>query len=299
MKAKKIFDLKKPTLDSVRTAIVDYLVLALGASVYALSVVIFTAPNNIAPGGLTGIATMFNFLWGLPIGTMILVLNIPLFIWGAIENGVSFLTKTIIGTLFVSIAIDVLTPFLPAYKGDVILAAIFGGILNGVGLGFIFYRGGSTGGTDIVALNMHKHIPYVSTGTIILIADMIILVMAFFVYNSIESALYAAIAIFISIKVIDSISYGTSRGNGKLMFIITNNYESVSSAIMTDLGRGVTLLDGVGAYSGQKKKIVMCAVRPQQVYRITKGVKDIDENAFVIVTTAGAIQGRGFAKKVN
>ena len=102
---------------------------------------------------------------------------------------------------------------------------------------------------------------------------------------------------FISIKVIDTISYGTSRGNGKLLFIITNKYDEVSGGIMNDLERGVTLLDGEGAYSGEKKRVIMCAVRPQQVYRITSGVKQIDENAFIIVTTAGTIQGEGFAKK--
>lgn len=287
----------KPTFETVRTTALDYLIIAAGAVLYAMSVVIFTSPNNIAPGGLTGIATMLNFMFSLPIGTMIFAMNIPLFIWGAIENGVAFLTKTIIGTAFVSIAIDVLTPILPAYKGDTILVAIFGGILNGIGLGFIFYRGGSTGGTDIIALNIHKRIPYVSTGTIILLADIATLVMVYFVYRSIESVLYAIVAIFISIKVIDTISYGTSRGNGKLLFIITNDYDKVSSEIMKDLERGVTLLDGQGAYSGEQKRVIMCAVRPQQVYRITSGVRKIDPNSFIIVTTANAIRGKGFIKK--
>ena len=279
----------KPTLNTVRTAVVDYLIIAVGAVLYALSVVVFTSPNNIAPGGLTGIATMLNFMFSLPIGTLIFLMNIPLFIWGAVENGLNFLTKTIIGTAFVSVAIDALTPFVPVYTGDTLLAAI--------GLGFIFYRGGSTGGTDIIALNIHKHMPYISTGNIIMIADFAILIMVFFVYNSVESVLYAIIAIFVSIKVIDTISYGTSRGNGKLMFIITNKYDEVSKAIMNDLERGVTLLDGEGAYSGEKKRVIMCAVRPQQVYRIQNGVKAIDENAFIIVTTAGTIRGKGFAKK--
>lgn len=291
------FRFSKPSVYSLRTTLFDYFIIALGAAVYAIGVVVFTSPNNIAPGGMTGIATMLNYLFALPIGTFIFILNIPLFVWGAIENGVAFLTKTIIGTAFVSIAIDVLTPVLPAYEGDTILAAIFGGILCGTGLGLIFYRGGSTGGTDIVALNIHKHIPHISTGYIILVADAVILAMAFFVYNSLESALYAAVAIFVSIKVIDTISYGTSRGNGKLIFIITNNYSKVSKIIMNDIERGVTLLDGEGAYSKEKKKIVMCAARPQQVYRITNGVKSIDPNAFIIITTAGAIRGKGFIKK--
>lgn len=129
-----------------------------------------------------------------------------------------------------------------------------------------------------------------------MLSDVVVLAAAYFVYNSLESALYAGIAIFVSIRVIDAISYGTSRGNGKLMFIITNKYDEVSTIILNNLKRGVTLLDGEGAYSGEKKRVIMCAVRPQQVFKITNGIKKIDKNAFIIVTTAGAIQGSGFAK---
>lgn len=283
--------------DNVKTTVLDYLIITAGAIIYALSVVVFTSANNIAPGGFTGIATMLNYLFSVPIGMFIFIMNIPLFIWGAYENGIKFLTKTIVGTLLVSIAIDVLTPIMPVYKGDTILAAIFGGILNGAGLGIIFYRGGSTGGTDIIAVNLHKHFPFLSTGKIIMLTDIVVLAAACFVYHSLESALYAGIAIFVSIRVIDAISYGTSRGNGKLMFIITNKSDEVTAVILNNLKRGVTLLDGEGAYSGEKKRVIMCAVRPQQVFKITKGIKNIDRSAFIIVTTAGAIQGVGFAKE--
>lgn len=288
---------KNLTLKKVGSTTADLLIIAIGAVVYASSVAIFTSPNNVAPGGLTGVATMLNYMFSLPIGLMILAMNIPLFIWGAIENGISFLTKTLIGTVFVSIAIDVLTPILPAYHGDVLLASIFGGILNGAGLGLIFYRGGSTGGTDIVALNIHKRLPFISTGTIIMLTDLIVIVMVFFVYRNLESVMYSLTAIFVSIKVIDTISYGTSRGNGKLMFIVTKNYEDVTRVILNSIERGVTLLEGEGAYSGDKKRILMCAARPQQVHKITSEVKEIDPGAFIIVTTAGTIKGKGFAKK--
>ncbi len=291
--------MKKINYSSASTTAIDYFIIICGAVVYAISVVMFTSPNNVAPGGMTGIATMLNYLFGLPIGTMLFVTNIPLFIWGAVENGFSFLTKTIIGTALVSVAIDVLTPIVPAYTGDVLLASIFGGILNGIGLGLIFYRGGSTGGTDIVAINLHKHMPYISTGSIILVADLVILVMVYFVYGSIESVMYALTAIFVSIKVIDTISYGTSRGNGKLMFIITDSYDLVKTSILNTIKRGVTLLDGEGAYSGEHKKIIMCAAHSRQVHKITTEVKRIDPNAFIIVTTAGAIRGRGFLKNDN
>lgn len=284
---------------NIHTTVIDYAIIACGAFVYGVSVVMFTSPNNIAPGGMTGVATMLNYLFGLPIGAMIFVMNIPLFIWGAVENGASFLTKTVIGTALVSVSIDLLTPFLPVYTGDSLLASIFGGLLNGVGLGFIFFRGGSTGGTDIVALNIHKHFPHISTGNIILLTDILILIIVFIVYGSLESVLYALTAIFVSIKMIDTISYGTSRGNGKLIFIVTSNYRAISALILNTIERGVTLLEGEGAYSGEKKKIVMCAVRPQQVHRITTAVHKIDSRAFIIVTTAGAISGEGFIGKIS
>lgn len=288
---KKKFDLE--------TTVVDYAVMLAGAVVYAISVVVFTAPNDIAPGGLTGVATMLNYMFGLPIGVLVLLMNVPLFVWGAVENGISFLTKTIIGTIFTSVFIDVLTPLMSAYTGDKILVAIFGGILNGIGLEMIFMRGGSTGGTDIVALNLHKYFPYFSTGNLIFIADAIVLVMVFFVYNSIESVLYAVVTIFFSIKVIDTISYGIARDNGKLMFIITDKYKEICNMIMNENERGITLLDGEGAYSGKLKRIIMCAVRSHQVYKITNTVKNADKNAFIIVTTAGSIKGKGFIEKTD
>ena len=261
------------------TLFFDYLVIFAGAVLYGISVAMFTSPNNVAPGGLTGVATMLNYMFSLPIGIMIFVMNIPLFIWGFIENGKGFLTRTLVATALVSVMIDVLTPILPAYTGDTILAAGFGGVLNGLGLGLIFYRGG---------------FPFISTGTIILVSDILVLLMVFFVYHSIENVLYALLVIFISIKVIDAVSYGTSRGNGKLMFVISDNYEEVSANIMKNLKRGVTYLNGEGAYSGNDKKVIMCAVRPQEAYKITSGIKNVDPNAFIIVTTAGAIKGRGF-----
>lgn len=272
----------------------DYIIIALGAVIYAASVAVFTSQNNIAPGGLTGVATMLNYLFSLPIGAMIFVMNIPLFVWAFFDGGKGFLIKTIAGTALVSVFIDLLTPVLPAYKGDIMLAAIFGGAVSGLGLGLIFSRGGSTGGTDIIAVNINKRLPHISTGRLILLLDVIVLALAAIVYGNIESALYAGITIFVSVKVIDAVTYGTSRGNGKLIFIISDKFETISREIIQKLGRGVTLLDGTGAYTGKNKRIIMCAARPQQVVKITKGVKILDPNAFVVITTANSILGEGF-----
>ncbi len=281
------------------TTITDYVVMFIGALLYATSVNTFTSPNDIAPGGLTGVGTILNHLFSLPIGVMILVLNIPLFIWGAIENGRKFLTKTIIATVFVSVIIDVMAPFSYRYEGDTLLASIFGGLLSGIGLAFIFFRGGTTGGTDIIARNIHKHIPHISVGTIILIADAVIFVAAAFVYHSIESALYAVITVFVSTKVIDTIIYGIAHDNGKLMFIITDKYDELSKEIIERIGRGVTQLDAHGAYKNESKKVLLCAVRPSQVHKTKVLVNSVDENAFIVVTTANAISGKGFVPSEN
>lgn len=277
-----------------KNSITDYIIIALGSSLYAASVAVFTSKNNIAPGGLTGVSTMLNYLFSLPIGAMIFLMNIPLFFWAFYESGKGFLIKTMTGTALVSVFIDIFQAVLPFYGGNIMLAAIFGGALSGLGLGLIFARGGSTGGTDIIAVSLNKRFPHISTGRLMLLSDAVVLTAAAIVYGNIESALYAGITIFVSVRVIDAVTYGTSRGNGKLIFIISDSYDVISREIIQKLGRGVTVLDGSGAYTGNSKRVLMCAARPNQVVKITKGVKIIDKNAFIVVTTANSILGEGF-----
>jgi uncharacterized membrane-anchored protein YitT (DUF2179 family) len=287
----------RPKHNPVTTAVIDYIIMIIGAAIYAASVNIFTAPNKIAPGGLTGVATMFNYVFPfLPIGTMIFVMNIPLFIWGITENGKAFFIKTAVSTAAVSAFVDLSEPFTRQieYPGDIMLASIFVGVISGVGLALIFYRGGTTGGTDIVAKNVHKHFPFLSIGSIILAADAIVIVIAIFVFNSIESGLYAGVAIFVSTKVIDTIIYGFSNDNGKLMFIITDKPKKITKEITGSFVRGVTLINAQGGYSVNNKTVILCAVWSNQVFKITNYVKQTDCGAFVIVTTAGAIKGQGF-----
>lgn len=275
----------------------DYSIISAGAVIYALSVVIFTSPNNIAPGGLTGIATVLNYLFSAPIGTLILIMNVPLFFIGWKAIGKNFLGKSFLGTIVVSVAIDLLMPFVPAYKGDMMLACIFGGILNGLGLALIFSRGGTTGGTDILATLVHRKNPHFSMGYIILTLDAIIITFAGLVYQSIESALYAVIAIFVSTKLIDIIIYGTSRNNGKMMLIITKKHEEILSRLLNEVSRGVTVIDAKGGYSGDNIKLLICALRPQQVFKANEISRKTDPNSFVIITTAGTINGHGFINR--
>lgn len=275
----------------------DYIVILAGAVAYALSVVVFTSPNNIAPGGLTGIGTVLNYLFSVPIGAFILLVNIPLLVLGYKNMGRGFLPKTVAGTVFVSLAIDILAPLLPVYTGDKMLACVFGGILNGAGLALIFSRGGTSGGTDIIASFIHRKYPHISIGFIILASDAVIIALAGVVYKSLESALYAVITIFVATKLIDIIIYGTSRNNGKLMFIITADYEQILCRLLTEVSRGVTVLDAYGGYSGREKKLLICALRPHQVFKANSVARELDPQAFIIVTTAGVINGTGFMEK--
>jgi len=292
---------EKKTLKA-KIAVIDYVIIFFGCIVYSTSINIFTAPNHIAPGGITGISTMLNYLFPfLPLGTMIFVMNIPLLIWGMFENGKHFLAKTIFATFTVSVLVDVISPFIQpyTYSGNPLLAAIFGGVLNGGGLAFIIYRGGTTGGTDIIAKNLNKRKPFLSMGTIVLAVDVIVIGAAAVVYKSLESALYSGITVFVVTKVMDSVIYGISGDNGKLILIITNKHEEIAQEIMNRMVRGVTLIDAQGGYNKDNKKVILCAVRPQQVYKIDSFVKNMDPGAFIVVTTAGAIKGNGFESGIS
>ena len=272
----------------------DHTIIAFGAAVYAVSVDFFTSPNGIAPGGITGIATMLNHLLYVPIGASALLLNIPLFIWAAIENGARFVYRTVAASVMASVFIDLIALVPVSYTGSRMLAAIFGGLLSGAGLGLILLRGGSTGGTDIIGRNLHNRYPYLSVGSIILISDVVVIGMSAIVYGSIENALYAVIAIFTSTRVIDAVVFGFSRDNGKLLIIITAQAEAVRDALLNDADRGVTLLDARGGFSGDPRGVIFCATHTRDVYRVKSCVGSADPEAFIITATATAISGLGF-----
>lgn len=274
----------------------DALFFAAGSLIYAVSVNVFTAPNRIAPGGVTGISTMANYLWGFPIGMLGLLLNMPIFIWAIVEIGYRLVGKTVIATVFVSIAIDLVGKFMPRYTGNQMLAAIFGGIIEGIGLSLVFMRGGTTGGTDMLARLLGRRLRNFSMGKLMLGIDMTIVVASAFVYRSIESALYAVIAIFVSTRLIDSILYGTDVGSGKILFIMSGKNEAVCRAILDEMDRGVTVLKSRGAYSGREGEVLLCAVRRYEVVKAKDIVRRIDRDAFMIVGDAGEISGEGFRR---
>lgn len=277
-----------------KTLVMDGLFFVAGALIDAVSVNVFTAPNHIAPGGITGIGTMLNYLFQTPIGMVNMIINIPIIIWAIVEIGYKLVAKSIAAIIVFSVAIDTLALVLPAYDGNPFLAAIFGGVLEGIGLALVFMRGSTTGGTDMIARLLGKHFRHLSMGKLMLAVDLIVIAASALVYQKLESALYAIIAIFVSTRIIDTILYGTDSGNGKLYFIISKKSDEIRCRILEDIDRGVTIIPIQGGYSGQDGEMLLCAVRRYEVAKINDIIHTADRDAFVIVGEAGEITGEGF-----
>lgn len=268
-----------------------------GSFLYAVAVNTFTAPNGILLGGFTGVATILNHVFATPIGTVVFLMNVPLFIIAFKKFGYEFIVNTVIATFLASFMIDFTAFFLPVYSGDKLLASLFGGVIGGAGLALIFLRNATTGGVDIIAKLLRLRFPHISMGRVILFMDFIVIAASFFVYHSLENLLYAVIVIFVSSQAIDYVLYGS--GNGKILYIVTDKYKDVAYKINNELHRGVSIFDIQGGYTGEPKKMLFCAVKAQEVARFAKEIKNIDENSFVVISDAGEILGEGFKSKTN
>lgn len=267
-----------------------------GCLLYSFGVNSFSIPNSIAQSGITGVAVIFNHLFEWPVGTVNLVLNIPLLILMWLFLGKKLVARTLWVTVLLSTALDVTAIFAPPYEGDNILAALFCGLLQGAGLGLIMITGATSGGTDIVGRLVHKKWPHITVGTIVMIADAVVVASGMFVFKSIESGLYAIIMIFVSTKVIDALIYGT--GNGKMLMIVTDRADEVSKAMVAASPRGVSIVPATGAYTGKGKNILICVARKHEISGILKIVKSIDDKTFIIVSEANEILGEGFNKSI-
>ncbi len=281
----------------VKEFLLDIIICTAGAFVYALGVNCFISPNEISSGGATGLAILANYLWGCPIGTAMFVINIPLFIISLIVFGKNFIVKTLFSTFMTSLMIDVGVYFMPVYEGDKILASLFGGVVLGIGLGIIFMRGSTSGGTDILGKLLKKAVPHLSMGRLVMICDLAIVLLAGVVYQNIESILYATIVFFVSSKTIDFVLYGSDRG--KMMMIISSKSDVIAKAITSETPRGVSILPVQGAYTGEEKHMLLTVVRPQEVTKMRKIVRRFDEKPFIIISDASEILGLGFKPTDN
>ncbi|HIV47478.1 MAG TPA: YitT family protein [Candidatus Acutalibacter stercorigallinarum] len=278
----------------VKTILLDLAFMAAGAVVYAVSVNAFTSPNNIAPGGVTGIATMLNYLFSTPIGLVAFLINIPIILWAVVEIGYKLVAKSVVAILLSSVAIDLLAPIIPSYQGNMILVALFAGLCEGLGLSLTFLRGATTGGTDMLARLLGRRMPHLSMGKLMLAVDGLIVLASAFVYGSIENAMYACIVIFVSTRLIDSILYGTDVGTGKLFFVMSPKVRQMGDRIIREVDRTVTYLDSHGGYTNEPGETMLCAVRRFEVFQVQAIIREEDRDAFVIVGDAGQITGEGF-----
>ena len=275
----------------IKHKVKSYSMITLAAVAYAAVISLFLDPNNLAPGGVTGIAILVNRLIGIPTGTLILLLNVPLLLLGIWKFGWKFICSTFYAIFIVSVATDVLAP-IGALTKEPILAAAAGGALSAAALGFVFRAGATTGGMDIVIKVLRLKYPHMKTSSLFLITDVCIASCSGLVFGNVDVVLYALVAVFVMSYVMDLVLYGKDEAN--LLYIISDRPEDISQRILGEIDVGVTFLQGRGAYSSQNKKVIMCVTKKQQAPGIEVIVKEEDPRAFMIITSASEIYGEGY-----
>lgn len=270
--------------------IFSYISIGVGVFLMSIGLAYFLAPNTIAPGGVTGFAIVIEKTTKIPIYITNLVINIPLFILGAKILGKITALKTLYATVLLSIFLKILPPATLTY--DLLLAAIFGGVLAGIGLGIVFKFGGTTGGTDLAGAILNRKFPSFSIATFMMMIDILVVAFAGIVERKIETSLYSVISMFVTIKVIDMILEGIGYLKG--FFIITTKPEEISERLMKDLDRGVTSLAGKGMYTKEEKDVLLCVVNRSQFSQTKEIVKQVDPKAFIMVTEMYEVLGEGF-----
>ncbi|MCR5758343.1 MAG: YitT family protein [Selenomonas sp.] len=269
-----------------------YIMIFVGAIIAALGLEVFLIPNNVIDGGIVGISIMMSTLTGMSLGFFLVLLNIPFLFMGYKQIGKNFAIATTIAICFLSFWSEILGP-LPKVTDDPFLAAIFGGIIDGVGVGLIIRAGGSLDGTEIVAIIMDKKSVF-SVGEVVMFINLFILSSAGLLYGW-DKAMYSLVAYFVISKMIDVVIKGLDESYA--VMIVTNEHEEITSALNDRLGRGVTLLHGAGGYTGESKEVLYCVVTRLEVDKLKEIVLDKDESAFVTINAVHDIVGGRFKKK--
>lgn len=283
----------------------EYLWIVLGSAITAAAINIFLVPYKLAPGGVTGVATVLFYLLGevVPVGTIMLILNFPLFAFGYKLIGRKFIVRTLVSTVLLSVMIDLSEPLTSKFielltlekltdAPDYLLYAIFGGFFMGLGLGFVFKSGATTGGTDLAARIMHHFFPGFTIGRALLLIDTAVIIFAAIAFRSFLLALYSILALYISTKIIDVILEGMNFA--KSVFIISEHAHTIAQDIMKELDRGVTAFKGVGMYSNTDKTVLYCVLHRGQLQQLKSLVRRTDPSAFVILSEVTEVLGEGF-----
>lgn len=279
---------RKTAMDWIK----KYLVLIIGSLIYSAGLEIFLVPNNIIDGGIVGISIMASYLTGIPFGVYMLVLNLPFLYLGYKQIGKSFAISTIISIIALSIFSEFLEP-VPQITQDYFLAAIFGGIIAGAGVGLVIRQGGSLDGTEITAIILDRKTSF-SVGEVVMFFNLFILGAAGFVFGW-DKAMYSLVAYFIISKMIDVVLKGLDESYA--VMIVSDEYEEIADALMHRLGRGVTYLHGQGAYTGDDKQVLYCVVTRLEVVKLKEIALEKDETAFVTINPVHDIVGGRFKKK--
>lgn len=273
----------------------DYIWITLGAVIYSLSFDWFYVPNEIGFGGITALGMILNRLIpGLPIGTVVLVLNIPIFLLGWKLLGGHTLVSSLFAMAATSILVDLIAAAYTFPPMDPMLASVFGGLTLGVALGMIFSRGATTGGTDLVARLLKIPFAWLPVGKLLLLVDLSMLLAVAAAFRSLESGMYGGIALYISTVIMDNVLYGLDRS--KVAYIVTSNPRPMAAEIDKQLERGTTFLHGEGSFTGQDKLVLMCAFKQRQIVPLKAIVHDLDPEAFLIVCDAHEVLGQGFRR---
>lgn len=284
-KNKKIF--KKSKTEWLK----KYIIITVAALIYAAGVSLFIDPNNMAPGGVTGVSVILSRVIPVSTGTLIMLLNIPILVFAIWKFGMRFTISTIYATALISAFTNILS-FFSAATHDRLLAAIAGGILSATSIGVIFKAGATTGGMDIIVKALRLKLPHLKTGNLFFIADAVVVTLSGIVFRDVDAALYAAITVGTSSFMLDVVLYG--RDEAKLLYIISSKPQEITTRLLKELDIGLTLIEGHGAYSGDEKQVLMCAVKKPVFPRVENIVREEDVDSFMIITSASEIFGEGY-----
>ncbi len=283
--------MKKTEKTSAKKILIEIIGTIVGSFIMAVGVALFLLPNQLSSGGIAGIATITYYLLKIPMGTVIMAINIPLFLFSGYKIGKAFFIKSIIGTVSLSFFIDILDKIEPL-TNDRFLACVYGGIIIGIGTAVLLKVNSSTGGSDLISYIAKKYNPTIRTSNIILIIDFVIICLNMLFFREIEIGLYSAIAIYLMGKIIDILFEGIYFT--KMMLIISDKSEEIAKVIENEIKRGTTGIYGKGMYTNKEKLILMCVAPRKDIARIKLMTRKIDINSFIIITNSREVLGQGF-----
>lgn len=279
--------------ENVKNIALDLVYDIIGSFFYAVGVDTFAKMANFAPGGLTGLALIMNYLCKVPIGLTTIILNIPLMLLSYRFLGKTFFLKTIKTMCFCTVFLDIVFPHLPAYSGSQFMAALYSGIFLGIGLALFYMRGSSSGGTDFLTMSIKVRRPHLSIGIVTMTIDLVIILLGWPVFGNIDAVLYGLTSTLLTSLMIDKIMYGI--GSGTLLIIVTVRGQEIAQHISELIGRGSTELKARGSYTRKDRDVLLCACSKSQAYMVRRTAQEIDNSSFVMITETSEVFGEGFS----